>query len=77
MTDEPSKLAVGIRLARRTIKIANQNIVMALGIKILVLILAVFGIANMWWAVFADVGVTVLAIFNSMRNLNIKSYCQD
>ena len=77
MTDEPSKLAVGIRLARRTIKIANQNIVMALGIKILVLILAVFGLANMWWAVFADVGVTVLAIFNSMRNLNIKSYCQD
>jgi len=72
MNDEPSKLATGIRLARRTIKIANQNIVIALGIKIVVLILAVFGIANMWSAVFADVGVTIIAIFNSMRNLNTK-----
>lgn len=72
MNDEPSKLATGIRLARRTIKIANQNIVIALGIKIAVLILAVFGIANMWSAVFADVGVTIIAIFNSMRNLNTK-----
>lgn len=73
MNDEPSKLATGIRLARRTIKIANQNIVIALGIKIAVLILAVFGIANMWSAVFADVGVTIIAIFNSMRNLNTKA----
>lgn len=73
MNDEPSKLATGIRLARRTIKIANQNIVIALGIKIVVLILAVFGIANMWSAVFADVGVTIIAIFNSMRNLNTKA----
>lgn len=69
MEDKPSKLAEAIRIARRTIRIAMQNILFAIIVKILVLILAVFGYAPMWLAVFADVGVTVLAVLNSMRTL--------
>ncbi len=72
MNDEPGKLVKGIRLAKRTVRIAGQNIVFALGVKILVLILAALGLAGMWAAVFADVGVTVLAIMNAMRNLRTK-----
>lgn len=72
MTDEPSKIALAMRISRKTLGIVKQNIVFALGVKILVLILAAFGIANMWLAVFADVGVAVLAILNAMRALYVK-----
>jgi Cd2+/Zn2+-exporting ATPase len=69
MDDQPSKIATAIRIARRTIGIARQNIWFAIGIKVAVLILAFFGLATMWLAVFADVGVTVLAVLNAMRAL--------
>ncbi len=69
MDDKPSKVALAIRIARRTIAIARQNVWFAIGVKIAVLILATFGLATMWMAVFADVGVTVLAVFNAMRAL--------
>ena len=69
MDDKPSKIAQAIRIARRTIGIARQNIVFAIGIKVLVLVLATLGLATLWMAVFADVGVTVLAVLNAMRAL--------
>ena len=69
MDDKPSKIATAVRIARRTIRIAKENIGLAIGIKVLVLVLAVLGIATMWMAVFADVGVTVLAVLNAMRAL--------
>ena len=69
MDDQPSKIALAIRIARRTIGIARQNVLFAIGVKTLVLILATFGLATMWMAVFADVGVTVLAVLNAMRAL--------
>lgn len=69
MDDDPSKIATAIRIARRTIGIAHQNVWFAIGVKIAVLVLATFGLATMWMAVFADVGVTVLAVFNAMRAL--------
>ena len=69
MDDKPSKLAEAVRIARRTLRIAKENIWLALGIKLLVLLLAVVGLATMWMAVFADVGVTVLAVLNAMRAL--------
>ena len=69
MDDKPSKIATAINIARRTIRIAKENIWFAIGVKILVLILASLGLATMWMAVFADVGVTVLAVLNSMRTL--------
>ncbi len=72
MTDEPSKVAQAIRISRRTIQIVKQNIVFALGIKVGVLILVALGFSNMWEAVFADVGVAVLAILNSMRALKVR-----
>ena len=72
MDDQPSKIATAISIARRTLGIARQNVVMAIGIKLLVLVLAVVGLATMWLAVFADVGVTVLAVLNAMRTLNNK-----
>lgn len=71
MDDQPSKVALAIRIARRTIRIAHQNVWFAIGVKIAVLILAALGIATMWLAVFADVGVTVLAVLNAMRALRI------
>ncbi|MBQ5760801.1 MAG: cadmium-translocating P-type ATPase, partial [Clostridia bacterium] len=70
MTDEPSKIATAIRIARKTLSIAKQNTVFALTVKIGVMILGAFGMANMWAAVFADVGVAFLAILNSLRALN-------
>ena len=70
MDDQPSKIATAIRIARRTIRIARQNVAFAIGIKIAVLLLAAFGLATLWMAVFADVGVTVLAVLNAMRTLN-------
>lgn len=69
MDDHPSKIALALRIARRTLRIAKENIVFAIGVKLLVLILAVFGLATLWMAVFADVGVTVLAVLNAMRAL--------
>lgn len=73
MTDEPSKLAGMIKIARKTVRICQENIVFALGVKGIILILGACGIANMWAAVFADVGVAVLAILNSMRTLYMKN----
>ena len=69
MDDKPSKIALAIRIARRTLLIARQNVWFAIGVKVAVLILATFGLATMWLAVFADVGVTVLAVLNAMRAL--------
>ena len=69
MDDKPSKVALAIRIARRTLGIARQNVAFAIGVKVAVLILAAVGIATMWLAVFADVGVTVLAVLNAMRAL--------
>ena len=74
MNDNPDDIARAIHLARRTMGIVWQNIVFALGIKFAVLVLAAFGIANMWMAVFADVGVAVIAILNAMRAMNVKRY---
>lgn len=73
MDDKPSNIARAIRLARRTMGIVWQNIVFALGVKFIVLVLAAVGIANMWLAVFADVGVAILAILNAMRCMNANS----
>ena len=75
MDDKPSKIALAIRIARRTLSIARQNVVFAIGVKVAVLVLAAFGIATMWLAVFADVGVTVLAVLNAMRALRASSAC--
>lgn len=72
MTDEPSKLARAIKISRKTLAIVRQNIVFAIGIKVLVLLLAAMGMASMWAAVFADVGVAVIAILNAMRALQYK-----
>ena len=69
MDDKPSKLADAVRIARRTLRIAKENIGFAIGVKVLVLLLAALGLASMWMAVFADVGVTVLAVLNAMRAL--------
>ncbi len=69
MDDKPSKIAVAVKIARRTIRIATENVWFAIGVKVAVLALAGFGLATMWMAVFADVGVTVLAVFNAMRAL--------
>lgn len=72
MTDEPSKIVDGIRIAGKTMKIVKQNIVFAIGVKVLVLLLVAMGQTSMWAAVFADVGVSVLAILNAIRALNYK-----
>lgn len=69
MDDRPSKIALAIRIARRTIGIARQNVCFAIGVKVAVLLFATIGLATMWMAVFADVGVTVLAVLNAMRAL--------
>ena len=74
MNDNPDDIARAIDLARRTMRIVWQNIVFALGIKFAVLVLAAIGIANMWMAVFADVGVAVIAILNAMRAMNVSRY---
>ena len=74
MTDEPSKISDVIKISKKTMKIVCENIVFAISIKIAVLILSLLGIATMWSAVFADVGVSVIAILNSLRILNVKKY---
>lgn len=73
MTDEPSKIATAMKISKKTLKIAHQNIVFAIGIKIIVLILSAFGIATMWAAIFADVGVTIIAVLNAFRALNVRN----
>jgi Cd2+/Zn2+-exporting ATPase len=72
MDDKPTKIALAIRIARRTLGIARQNVGFAIGVKVAVLLLAAFGLATMWMAVFADVGVTVLAVLNAMRALHMR-----
>lgn len=72
MDDKPSKVATAISIARRTISIAHQNVWFAIGVKIAILLLATVGLGTMWMAVFADVGVTVLAVLNAMRALKVK-----
>ena len=72
MDDQPSKIALAIRIAQRTLAIARQNVCFAIGVKVAVLLLAAFGLATMWLAVFADVGVTVLAVLNAMRALQVR-----
>ena len=74
MTDEPSKISDVIKISKKTMKIVHENIIFAISIKIAVLILSLLGIATMWSAVFADVGVSVIAILNSLRILNVKKY---
>lgn len=69
MDDDPAKIATAMRISRRTLRIVHQNIVFALAVKIICLILGAFGLLNMWWAIFADVGVMVLAVLNATRAL--------
>jgi Cd2+/Zn2+-exporting ATPase len=71
MTDEPSKIATAMKVSRKTLKIAYQNIVFAIGVKILVLVLSAAGLTAMWAAIFADVGVAVIAVLNALRALNV------
>ena len=70
MDDKPSKLANAVKIARKTMAIVRQNIIFALAIKAAVLLLSAIGLANMWIAIFADVGVTIIAILNAMRAMN-------
>ena len=72
MDDDPLKLPLAIRLARRTMRIARENIIFALGVKAIVLLMGALGHATMWLAVFADVGVAMLAILNAMRAMRIR-----
>jgi len=74
MDDRPSKIVTAIKISRKTLQIVKQNIVLALGVKGIVLLMGAFGLATMWEAVFADVGVSVLAILNAMRALNVSKY---
>ena len=74
MTDEPSKIAEGIKIARNTRKIVMENIWFSLVVKALILVLVAMGLGTMWEAVFGDVGVTVIAVLNSMRAMNRKNY---
>lgn len=74
MTDEPSKIVSAVRVARKTRAIVWQNIIFAMGVKVIVLVLAAFGVATMWEAVFGDVGVTVVAILNAMRAMHVYSH---
>ncbi len=71
MNDEPSKIATAIAISKKTLRIVNQNIVFALGVKAIVLAMGAFGVSNLWEAVFADVGVSVIAILNSARALRV------
>ena len=73
MDDNPEKLSLAIKISKKTLGIVRQNIIFALGVKAIVLILSALGLANMWWAVFADVGVSVIAILNAVRALNVKN----
>ena len=72
-SDEPSKIVTAIKSSKKTMKIAMQNIALAFGVKAIALILSALGIADMWMAVFADTGVTILAVLNSFRALKIEN----
>ena len=74
MDDDPAKISLAMRISRRCMHIVYQNIVFALAVKALCLVLTALGITNMWWGVFADVGVMVLAVLNATRMLNVKVY---
>ena len=69
MKDEPSKILELLKIAKQNKKVVMQNIIMALGIKVIVMILGVFGIANMWMAIFSDVGVSLLAVLNASQGI--------
>jgi Cd2+/Zn2+-exporting ATPase len=73
MTDEPSKIAAAIKISKNTLRIAYQNIIFAISVKVLILILSTFGLTSLWAAVFADVGVAFIAILNAMRALTFKN----
>ena len=73
MTDEPSKLADAMKISKKTMKIVKENIIFAITVKIVVLLLSALGLATMWAAVFADVGVSVIAILNALRILRVKN----
>ena len=72
MDDNIMRVSLAVRIARKTMRIVHQNIVFAIGVKLAILALTAVGYANMWWAVFGDVGVAVIAILNAMRALYIK-----
>ncbi len=72
MDDKPSRLPLAVRIARKTMRIVNENIVFALGVKLVILALGALGLANMWFAVFGDVGVLILAILNALRCMTVK-----
>ena len=74
MTDETSKISKAINLSKKTMRIVHENIIFAIFVKIAVLVLTAFGASTMWEAVFADVGVSVIAIINALRMLNIKKF---
>ena len=71
MDDKPSKIADAIRISRKTMRIVKENVVFALGVKALILVLGALGIAGMWFAVFGDVGVLIIAILNAVRTMRI------
>ena len=72
MDDKPSKIAQAIRIARKTVAIANQNSIFAIGVKLAIMVLTILGITSMWAAILADVGVMVLCVLNAMRALKLK-----
>ena len=72
MDDDPAKISLAMKISRKCMHIVYQNIVFALSVKAIFLLLGAFGIANMWWAVFADVGVMILAVLNAMRMLIVE-----
>ena len=72
MDDDPSKIALAMKISTKTLKIVRENIVFALAVKFICLLLGALGIANMWMAIFADVGVMILAVVNATRALGIK-----
>ena len=72
MDDDPAKISLAMRISRKTLGIVRQNIAFAIGVKVICLILGALGIANMWIAIFADVGVMILAVLNATRTLTIK-----
>jgi Cd2+/Zn2+-exporting ATPase len=76
MNDDPCKMAAALTISRKTLRIAKQNAAFAIGVKVLVLILSTLGLSTLWMAVFADVGVAVLAILNAMRALRVPPGCQ-
>ena len=72
MDDDPLKIAKAIRISRKCLRIVYENIIFAIGVKLICLVLGALGIANMWLAIFADVGVMVIAVLNAVRALNVK-----